>query len=426
MDLLEQGEEGRLHLEGIRGLEIEREGRGPLIVSAELGEGQGETGSRVWQFEGEVVIRDPEERLRLSLPRLEVDEAAGEARATGPVRFEGPGIAGTATELVYGLRGQASRLRLPELDDARGGRLTADEALFLDGVRDVELVGRVRATGAGHEFEASRLRLFRREDHGLERAVAGGGVRGSSTLADGRRARWRSERLEAGWDADGRIVRVLLDGEALVQRGTESLAASTIEAVRPSGSAGSWKLAADATVYLRGELAGGAGLLRADQLRAELDASLGLRAAEAAGRVDFEGAQVRGEGERGTFRAMRAAVRSSSSPRPGARRASPAAASASPPSTSAPIPAASGSRPAGGSKPACCRATRRGAARGPRPICSPPTRPCISSRRASRAPSLARDSTSAERHAAGRASATSPPNGSSSSRPRTRWRHRAA
>ena len=297
-DLFQPGEDGRLHLEGIRDLEIEREDRGPLNVSAIRGDREGEDGERFWRFEEQVVFGDEEEGLTLRLPRLVVDEEAGEARSAGDIRFDAPNLRGTAASLVYGLRGQPGLLVRPELEDEQGGRLTALEAHLLDGFKDIELVGEVRVSRRGQSIDTDRMRLIRGETDRLQTAEASEGARGSWSMGAGDPAHVEARRLAARFDPSGEVEHLLLTGDAELHRGVESLAASSIEGTRRDDR---WDVLAQESVFVRGVFGETRGLLRAERLEAQLDSSLVLQAAEASGRMSFEGTETRAEAERAVF-----------------------------------------------------------------------------------------------------------------------------
>jgi lipopolysaccharide transport protein LptA len=301
----EQQPDGRLHLEGIRDLEIHRPDRGPLVVSAERGERDDREGRRVWRFEKEVVFREDEPGLELRLPSLEVDEQSGEARSQGEIRFSAPGLRGEAEGLVYGLRGQPGRLDRPQLSDERGGRLTAATAVLLDGVRDIDFAGDVRVVQSEERLDAGRLRMWRTADDRLERIVAAEGVWGSWPVGSGPPANLRSDELDVRWDAEGQVARLLLRGHAVLRRDVESIAADRIEARREAADPHGFSLDAESDVFVQGMFNAAPGLLRADRVEARLDPALGLRTAEARGSVTFEGSGTRAEAGWGTFAATR-------------------------------------------------------------------------------------------------------------------------
>lgn len=296
----ERGEDGRLRLQEIKRLEIAREGRGPLVVSASRGEGVGDVGQRVWEFDGSVLVADPAEELELRLPGVQVDEKSRVARATGEIHFGGPGVEGRAGALLYGLEGPPRELTQLELTDSSGRRLTAVRAILLDGMREIELEGPVWVTSAdGGSLSSQRMRLSRSTDQRLRHVVASDGVSGDWPLG-GVSSRLRGRRLEADWDEQEAPRRVLLEGEAGLDRGTQSLTAEAIEAVR---NAEGWNVRAGPTVHIQGNLLQGPGLLRSDRLEADFDPTLRLIDGTATGHVSFEGNETRAEAETARFSA---------------------------------------------------------------------------------------------------------------------------
>jgi len=299
--VFEPHEDGSLHLEGIRDLELKREGRGPLLVSALRGDRRGGEGETYWTFEEEVVFREPDEGLQLSLSSLSIDDAAGEARSTGDIRFHAPNVDGTASSVLYGLNGQPGELTQPEFEDQQGGRMTAKLARLLDGIRDVELIGDVNVVQPDKQLAAEKMRLIRGPADRLRKALASGEVRGSLSRAGEPDARLSSQEMDLRWDGEGEVEYLALSGEALLTRGDESLAARQIEAARDSAAVNPWRIDASEGVYVQGRFGGAPGLLRADHLQAWLDGTLALREAEASGRVSFDGRDTRAEAERVTF-----------------------------------------------------------------------------------------------------------------------------
>ena len=229
VELIRETPEGRLILEGVRELAIERGERGPLLVSARLGEGSGRPGERHWRFEDEVVLRDPAAGLSVFLPSVHVDEQAGLAQATGSVRFEGPALAGEADAITYDLTGRPSVVMRPRLSDPSGATLTAERAALHEGLRIVELEGAVEGLRPGERLRSRAMRLRRDEEDRLRHLVATGEVRGAWEQGPGLpEATLGAERLETAWDAAGAVERMDLDGSAELARGAERLGAPTI------------------------------------------------------------------------------------------------------------------------------------------------------------------------------------------------------
>jgi lipopolysaccharide transport protein LptA len=300
-DLVAEGEDGKVHLENISRFVIDRANRDPLVVSAELGDYEGEAGERIIVFRRAVVIRDLAEGLVLTLPGLVVDEAAGEARSTEAISLEGPSMVGRAGTLVYGLHGQPTELSDPELQNADGLVVTARTAVLLDGLDDVEFRGEVQATRGPERFSAERLRWNRDEEGRLRQAEATGQPAAATVLAGEVPAEVRGNRLDASWDEEGEIESFALDGEALVQQEGSSIAAATLDVRRRSGSP-DWGVEARGTVYATVLRSEGSAWLRADHLDGDFDSELRLRVARASGQVRFGGPGTSAEADRAAFR----------------------------------------------------------------------------------------------------------------------------
>ncbi len=290
---------GKFDLEGIESLEIARPGQGPLIVSAALGQSEGLPGEQVWRFDEQVVARDPDAGLELILPSLEYDEASQSAISKGEIRFKAPNLEGKAEGLVYSLGDEPAILSGVELIDATGGRLQADRARLLDGVRDIELVGNVHLLRRGERLDAGRVRLIRGPADQLREATLAEGVIGSWAVGAGEPTRILARTADVRWDDAGEIAGLVLSGEALLQRGSESLAAPRIEATRRD--AGGWSIEAFEDVSARGTLALEPASLDSGELSVVLGSAYELRRAEARGGVRFESGSTRAESEEATF-----------------------------------------------------------------------------------------------------------------------------
>ena len=323
-DLVAESEDGRVHLENIARFVVDRLEEDPVIVSAALGDYEGEPGQRFMRFTKRVELRDPTHGLLLSLPALEVDEAAGEARCTTELTFEGPTMNGRAASLVYGLRDQPTLFTDPVLVNADGLTVRAKTARLLDGLEDVELRDQVEGHRGAEEFHAERLRWVRDAAGELRRIESAGDPASARLLlADGLSAEVVGRKLEAQWDASGMLEAFGIDGDGFLRRADQTLAANEISGQR-SGELGSrWDVLADGTVYLSTILAEEPAWLRADTLQAEFDAAFALQSALAVGQVRFEGPATRAEADRATFHPGRARgeIRMQAVERPKARLA---------------------------------------------------------------------------------------------------------
>jgi lipopolysaccharide transport protein LptA len=90
-------------------------------------------------------------------------------------------------------------------------------------------------------------------------------------------------------------------GDALVRRELQSLGAERLELKRAETAGDAWSLTADTHVVAQTIFGGQPGLVRADELKARLDAAFAPTAAEALGRVSFEGRDTRAEAHRAIF-----------------------------------------------------------------------------------------------------------------------------
>jgi len=301
-DLVTESEDGRVHLENIARFVVDRLEEDPVIVSAALGDYEGEPGQRFMRFKKKVELRDPTHGLLLSLPALEVDEAAGEARCTTELTFEGPTMSGHAAALVYGLRDQPTELSDAVLVDANGLTVRAATARLLDGLDDVELRDSVTGNRGEESFHADRLR-WKRDAAGELREVDSAGDPASAVLLleNGLVAEVVGRKLNAQWDANGLVEAFGIDGDGFLRRDNHTLAADRISGLRSGAEGSRWDVRAEETVYLSTIIAGDPAWLRADSLQAEFDPQFALQSALAVGQVRFEGAATRAEADRATF-----------------------------------------------------------------------------------------------------------------------------
>jgi lipopolysaccharide transport protein LptA len=299
--LVQSLEDGRLRIEGVQRFLLARDDKEPLVLSAETGDVEGEPGRRIMRFENDVLVRDPEDGLVLTLPGLEVDEAAGEARSSGTVRVDGATLAGTASSLVYGLEGQPSRLFTVELVDKMHGRLVAERAVLYDGLDDVEFIGDVRARRVDEFLEVDRLRVQRWPNQQPRDAQGVGNVRGAVRGGSGELLGFRCDRLHSQWDREGEPERLTLEGNSEATLGEQSMSAAIIRVARGENEHGTWDVEAEGSVVLRGDLDGQPTLLRSARLEAELDAEMEIRSARAIDRVEMEAPGTRAEADWATL-----------------------------------------------------------------------------------------------------------------------------
>jgi lipopolysaccharide export system protein LptA len=292
--------QGGFKLEGVERIEIDREDQDPLVLRAERGSGSGPEGRRVLRLEGGVEMRDEAAGLLVRLPSIEVDQVQGTARSLGEVEISAPGWSGKASAAIYGLaQGATSELFRLEATTADGatlvaGRLQVDRAtgrLRLDGGLDYRSTeDRLRADAADAERDASGR---------VRRVVAVGAVEGSSAPAGQPPTTWRAAQAEVEWDAEGRMQRARLGGEASIEKPPSSLAAPSIEARARQG--GGFDVAASGGVVWTGLWGGQPGRLQAGSLDATLDAAGAIRSGQAREGIRFDGRDGGGEAERATF-----------------------------------------------------------------------------------------------------------------------------
>jgi lipopolysaccharide export system protein LptA len=302
-DLVEHQGEDRVHLERIRRLEVDRKGRGPLILRSELGQIEGPPGERTMRFDEEVTVYDPEEQLTARIPALEVDEADGEARSLAQVTLEGRRLAGQAASMIYGLADRPTELREPRLQGQDGSTLRARTAWLHDGLDDVELLGEVHLARGEERLEGRSVRWRRSPDDRLRDAVAQGRVSGRVLAEPAAPLDFLCERAQVEWDATGQPQRVHLEGETSLRETERGLAAQSVEAARLPAEQGGWSIRAEGAVHLQGRFGQEPGLLRADRLEALVDLAHSLRSARATGHVSFDGSQTRAESNEAEFSA---------------------------------------------------------------------------------------------------------------------------
>jgi len=297
----EMGDDGRLRLEGVDRVEVDRERGSPLVLRADRGSVQGTAGHRLLSLEGEVEVRDEPASLALSLPGLELDEFRSEARSLGRVRFQGPGYQGTAAAIRYGLKGeQETLLTEPEVQGQDGSRLTARRASVLERRQEMNLQGAVHVQRGPTGLHADRVHLVRDDEGGLRSADAEGGVSCAGYPIAGEAANLVAETMRIEWDASGTPVRAAAAGAPVLRRGEQQLEASTIEVTARTSERG-WRIAARGGVRARGMFDRSPATLVAEQLEGELDQEGSLVRAEAEGGVRFQATDAHAEAARAMF-----------------------------------------------------------------------------------------------------------------------------
>jgi lipopolysaccharide transport protein LptA len=294
--LREEGD-GRISLENIQRLLVDRAEEAPLIIRAERGGIEGGPGERRIALEGGVEVEEEDEGLQVFIPELRIDQVAGQARSVGAVRLRSPTYEGTAGSVVYGLDGRPTRMFELSLRSTAGETLDAERAILYDGTRDMELEGEVRLTRGEERLDAGRIRVRRDPGGGVRHVVAHEHAHGAVRTMTEETVRFEADRLEVQWNENGEPHDLRMYGHAALEREGSRLAAATIEATLSAEQDGSWDVLASGDVRFNGETEDGRGELTSRSLRARLTALGELLRARAVGDVEFLSAETRAEGE---------------------------------------------------------------------------------------------------------------------------------
>jgi lipopolysaccharide transport protein LptA len=304
VDFARQEAETRFRLDGVHRLEVEREGEPPLIIRADAAGVDGSAGQRRVDLRGGVEVAEGDHGLKVTVPELDIDEAAGEARSVGPVRVEAPSYHGEAESIVYGLRGQPTLGLGIRLTSAAGAELSALRVRLNDGTRDFELEGDVRLTRPPEFLSAGAMRIWRSEDDRVRRVDARDNVSGAVAGRSGGLILLEGDQLQLDWGAAGDIERLRLKGRALLRQGRHLLAASSIEANRLPHNPSLWDVRADGHVRAQGAgFADGELSVQARRLRATLLDGAAPVTGAAAGDVRFHGPETSAEAEDASYAA---------------------------------------------------------------------------------------------------------------------------
>jgi len=312
----EQKTDGTYRIEDVQRLEVYRKDATPLIIQAGWGFLTGPVGQRHGRLEGGVQVEDQDEELLFSVPIVEFDQAEGEARSLGLVTLDSPRYQGKAAAVVYGLNGQPTILVSPEIEQPDGSTMSADRATLLDGTRDVEMIGNIRATTGETRLQAGRGRVRRTEDGQLRQVELHEAVEGISLPSDSPFSSLETEHLEVRWDDAGEPNFLRLDTDSFIQHGTASLRADEIEARRETaplfdpvamalatvvGSPAVWGVVAEGDVRVSVLMGTGPAILVSDEFTARIDANGNPLDGEARGDVRFKSDETSGEAQRATF-----------------------------------------------------------------------------------------------------------------------------
>ncbi len=293
--------EGKKRLQGVRPLTVFRDSGEPLVISADFADWEGELGHRFVRIEGGIEVREEEDGLLVHVPVLEIDEAAAEARSLGGVRFEAPGLQGTAASVIYPLDHRPTVFRdlTVNLDDRY--RLRSESATMVEGSDEILLEGDVRLLGPDMELTSATMRVFR-SDGSLQRILAEGGVDAGSLLDGERNAHLKSGRLEVTWDSDRDVDFLLMDQDAVLQLDEQGLAARMIRVSNRERRDDRWDLLAAGGVYLEGLVDQGKVSLQASRIEGVLEPDGRLLEAVVSGAIRFTGPETLAEADHGEVR----------------------------------------------------------------------------------------------------------------------------
>lgn len=293
---------GRFEVEEVERVEIDREDQPPLVLTAARGAGAGPEGKRTMRLEGGVTIHDEETGFDLSIPTVEVDQVAGVVRSIGDVDVVGEFWKGEAAAVVYSLTGRPAEIMGLQVEGRDGASLEAHRAVVETKTRIVTLDGEVEARQGGTILRAPMVVLVRGPEGRIESATASSSVTGSIGSAASGEGSFASREARAVWGPDGVIDAVSLSGGARVQHVRGEVTADRIDA--QTVEAGGFAIDAVGQVVASGPMKRGVGQVRADTLRAQLDAAGAIRDGIATGNVAFSGDGTSGEAAQATFDAL--------------------------------------------------------------------------------------------------------------------------
>ncbi len=294
-------DDGKLRLEGVERVEVDRDRGGPLVFSSQRGEMRGKEGDRVLALEGEVRVEDRNAGLHVEVPGVEVEEATREARSVGTLTLRGPGYTGTAARAVHGLdRESPSSLEAPSIRGDDGSTLTALSAVVRAQGRVIDLAGNVRVDGNGARLSARDVTLTRSESGRIRLVEASGSATVEGVMIAALPASVVANRLSVAWDDSADPSRASATGSVTLHRGDLAVEASALDATRnPDGR--NWSVAARGGVRARGIFQDSSSTLRTEDLLATIDADRGLMRAEAKGAVRFVSQGANAEADHASF-----------------------------------------------------------------------------------------------------------------------------
>lgn len=287
-------DQGAFTVEEVERLEVDREGQSPLLLTATRGAGSGAQGKRLVRLEGGVTVSDDDAGLGLEIPTVEIDQVGGWVRSLGAVRLKNDAWTGSASAVVYSLKGAPMEVENVVLDGPDGGHLTAHRVQIPVGSRTLTLTGDVVASQGGMTVHAESVVVKRRPDGKLETVTATPQVTGVASGLGGGLGNFIAAVVVASWNEEGKVVGVGLSGGARVQHTRGTIAADRIEAIA-SDAAGTIAVSASTDVVASGASKRGVASLACDALHATIDAKGVVRDGLAAGNVRFDGDGTAGE-----------------------------------------------------------------------------------------------------------------------------------
>jgi lipopolysaccharide export system protein LptA len=296
-------DQGAFEVEQVERFEVDRENQGPLLLTATRGAGSGAQGKRTVRLEGGVTLKDAESGLGLEIPTVEIDQVAGIVRSLGAVVLKNDAWTGSASEVIYSLKGEPTQILNLVLNGPEDGHLSAQRASMRAGSRTLTLGGQVEASQGGMAIHADDIILVRGEDGRLESATASPAVTGTASSIAGGSAGFVAREAHALWNRSGRVESVTLLGGARIQHPRGSIAAETIEAKAIEATNG-FAVSATKQVAASAPSPKGPATLSCDALRANIDASGTARDGVATGNVRFDGEGTAGEAADASFTSL--------------------------------------------------------------------------------------------------------------------------
>jgi lipopolysaccharide export system protein LptA len=295
-------EQGGFTLDDVRRVEVDRQGQTPLVLSAARGKGSGAQGKRVVRLEGGVTIHDDDLGATLVIPTVEIDQPAGVVRSVGDVRVEGDRAKGTASAIVYSLRGEPAQIFTLALDGKDGSHVDAHHVTVEPGSKTAVFEGDVHARQGEIELAAERMVAVRNAAGRIESVEASPSVTGRAPDVAGGAGGFAAHEMRAAWGAGGRLSTLALAGDVRVEQTRGMLTADRVD-VR-AADAGIYRLDASGSVVVSGALRDGNGRLACDALSGELHAHGEVENGTATGNVRFDGNGTAGEAARMEFSSL--------------------------------------------------------------------------------------------------------------------------